>query len=133
MVAETSHVESSPLFNWLGPVVAGISPCISVEDHGRICRTYGVETLPFTFAQSSFGALRASGALFSVLVDLDGPTADLVASESPYHCLAVLAGAKIDETVGWITASERVDRHVEIRAVECEYSILVGVAVVHST
>lgn len=70
MVAETSNVEPSPLFNWLGSVVAGIFSRISDEDHGRIRRTYGVEMLPFTFAQSSFGALRASGALSSVVVDI---------------------------------------------------------------
>jgi hypothetical protein len=104
-------------------VLASVVPRIPVENERRsFCRGEVEGSLLAVFQAS----LDASGStllsLSSVVVDLDRPSTDQVPLESSYHGIDVLVIIKVDEAIRWVSAGERVDRHVNVDAEESGYT-----------
>lgn len=69
----------------------------------------------FEPCRSAF-ASRGDGACIvafaGIVVDLDGSATEGVGLESSYYGSGIFSTGDIDETVGWVTAGERIDGHV---------------------
>lgn len=92
---------------------ACIFALVPVEDEGLGCLGCEVECLNPAVLHSRLEVTAPGVVAFAgIVVDLDGSATEGVGLESSYYGSGIFSTGDIDETVGWVTAGERIDGHV---------------------
>lgn len=108
-VAETSYIQSSSFFDWLGLVLASIGACIPVKYERRSCCWREVKRSSLSVCKAGFEASRMLGSLSRIVVDFDGLSADYVPLKLSYDDVGIFIVVKINKVVRWIPTREGVD------------------------